>query len=61
MERVNTNAAGADTHSLSGNEPENINSATSNLITPVTYEEVEKHIKAATDPLTKQSDRLRDL
>ena len=52
---------GDGTYILNGHEPEDVNSATSSLNIPVTSEEVARQIKAATDPLTKQLERLCDL
>ena len=54
---INTTDTGDETQSLTGD----VNSDSSSLNTPVTSEELARQIKAATDPLTKQSDRLCDL
>ena len=43
-----------EAHSLTGHEPEDVNSCSNGLSTPVTSEDVSRQIKAATDPLTKQ-------
>ena len=40
-------------HSLSGHEPEDVNSASSPSSSPVTSEEEARQIKAAIDPLTR--------
>ena len=58
LEGVNTIETGDETHSLSGHEPEVVRSAASNLSIPVTAEEVARQINTATDPLTKQLERL---
>ena len=58
---VNTTETGDETHSLTGHESGDINSAGSSLITSVTLEEVARLIETATDPQTKQLERLWDL
>ena len=55
---VRPNETGDETHSLTGQEPDDVNSCSSGLSTPVTSEEVARQVKAATDPLTKQLERL---
>ena len=57
-EGVNTTEANDETQSLSIHEIGEVNSAGSNLRTPVMSDEIAWQIKAATDPLTKQSDTL---
>ena len=52
---------GKETHSLDGEEIEEVNSATVGLSVPITSEEVAPQIRAATDPLTKQLEKLCDL
>ena len=61
VEGVNTSEFGNQTHSLSEHEPEDVNNATSNPCIPVTSEEVARQIKTATNPLTRQLERLCDL
>ena len=58
MKRLNTSKTTDESHSLSGHEPEVVNSATSSVGTPFTFEEVARQIRAAADPLTKQLERL---
>ena len=58
---VNTSETVDETQSLNGREPKDVNSAASNLSSPVTSKEVARQIKAADDPLTKQLERLCDL
>ena len=57
-EGVSIYETGNETHSLTGHEPGDVDSASSSLSTPVTSEEVARQINAATDPLTKQLERL---
>ena len=59
-EGVNTSETGDETHSLTGREPGEVNNASSRLGTPVTSEEVDRQMKAATNPLTRQLERLCD-
>ena len=49
------------THSLDGNEIEDVKSAATSLSTPITSEEVARQIRAATDLLTRQLEKLCDL
>ena len=58
---MNTSLTGEETHSLDGNEVEDVNSAATGLSVPITSEEVAWQIRAATDPLAKQLENLRDL
>ena len=51
---LNASVTGDETHILSGHEPEDVGSADSNSSSPVTYEEVARQTKAATNPLTRQ-------
>ena len=60
VEGVNTIETGDETRSLSAHEVEDVNSATRNSSTPVMFEEGAGQIKAATDPLTRQLQRLCD-
>ena len=60
-EGVNTTETGLATHSLTGHEPRDVNSASSSLSTlstPITSEELARQIKTATDLLTKQLQQL---
>ena len=58
---VNSNLTGEETRILDGNELEDVNSAASGLLVPNTSEEVARQIRAATDPLTKQLEKLCDV
>ena len=60
-EEENTSSTGEETHSLDGNEIGDVNSAVTSLRTPITSEEVAGQIRAATDPLTRQMEKLCDL
>ena len=60
-EGVNFTETSDETHSLTGREPGDVNSAGSSLCSSVTSEEVVKQIKAVTDSLTKQLERFCDL
>ena len=59
-EEVNTSLTGDDTHSSGSREVEDVGKAANSLSIPVTLE-VARQIKAATDPLTKQLEKLCDL
>ena len=61
IEESNTSSACDETHSLDGNEIRDVNSAATSLSTPITLEEVARQIRAATNPLTKQLEKLCDL
>ena len=61
IEEANASFAGEETHSLDGNEIEDVNSAATSLSTPITSEEVARQIRAATDCLTEQLEKLCDL
>ena len=54
IEEANTSLTGDETHSLHGNEIEDVNNAVTSFRTPFTSEEVARQIRAATDPLLKQ-------
>ena len=58
---MNTSLTGEETHSLDGSEVEKVNTAATCLNVPMTSEEVARQIRAATDPLTKQLQKLCDL
>ena len=58
---MNTSLTGEETHSLDGNEVQDVNSAATGLSVPITSEEVARQIRAATHPLTKQLEKLCDL
>ena len=60
-EGVSVDGNGYETESLNVHEPWDINTDTGSLSAPVLSEEVARQIKPATDPLTKQSERLCDL
>ena len=58
---MNTSLTEKETHSLDGNEVEDVNSAASGLSAPIMLEEVARQIRAATDTLPKQFEMLCDL
>ena len=58
---MNPGLTGEETHSLGGNEVEVVYSAALGLRVPIMSEEVARQIRAATDPLTKQLEKLCDL
>ena len=60
-EGVNTSMTGDETHSLSSHEVEDVGNAAVSSSAPNTLEEVARKIEAATDPLTKQLEKLCDL
>ena len=60
-EEVNTGLTGDETHSLGSHEVEDIGNAATSSSAPITSEEVARQIKAATDPLTKQLEKLCEL
>ena len=61
IEEANTSSTADETHSLNGNGIGESNSAATSFSTPITSEEVARQIRAATDPLTKQLEKLCDL
>ena len=61
IEEANASSASDETHSLDGNEIGDVNSAATSLSTPITSEEVARQIRAATNPLTRQLEKLYDL
>ena len=58
---VNSSLTSEQTHSLDRNEVEQVNSAATNLNVSITSEEMARKIRAATDPFTKQLEKLCDL
>ena len=60
-EEVNTSLTGDETHSLGNHEVENIGNAATSSSALITSEEVARQIKAATDALTKQLEKLCEL
>ena len=58
---MNTSLTGKETHSVDSNEVEDVNSAATSLSVPITSKEVARQIRVATDPLTKQVEKLCDL
>ena len=60
-EGVNTSGTGDEAHSLGGHELEDVSSAANNSSALITSEKVARQIKAATDPLARQFERLCDL
>ena len=61
IDGVTTIETNDETHSLTDQELQDVNSAGSSLGTHVTSEEVVRQIKAATDPLSKQIKQQCDL
>ena len=47
---VNTSFTSEQTHSLDGNEVEEVNGAATSLSVPITSREVARQIRSATDP-----------
>ena len=60
-EKANTSSTGDETHSLDGTEIGDVDSAVTSLSTPIKSEEVARQIRTATDPLTRQLEKLCDL
>ena len=60
-EELNTSGTGDETQSLGSHELEDVGKAASNSNALITSKEVTRQIKAATDPLTRQLERLCDL
>ena len=60
VEGVNTSETGDETHSLSGQEREDVNGATNYSSDTVMSKELARQIKATTDSLTRQLERLCD-
>ena len=52
---------GDETHSLDSHEPEDAGNVAASSSVPITSKEVARQIKVATDPLTKQLEKLCDL
>ena len=61
FEELNISKTGDQTHSLSSHEVEDFGNAAANSSVPITSEEVARQIKAATDFLTKQLEKLCNL
>ena len=59
--KTKTSLTSDETHSIDGNENKMITSAATSLSTPITSEEVALQIRAATDPLTRQLEKLCEL
>ena len=60
IEEANTRSTADETHSLDGNGMGEVNSDATSSSTAITSEEVARQIRAATDPLTKHLEKLRD-
>ena len=60
-QEVKTKLTGDETHSLGSHEVEDFGNVATSSSAPITSEEVPRQIKAASDPLTKQLERLCDL
>ena len=60
-EEVNTSLTGDETLSSGSQEVEDVGNAVTSSSAPITSEEVAREIKADTDPLTKQLEKLCDL
>ena len=59
-EEVNTSLTCDETHSLGSHEVEDVGNAATSSSAPITSEEVARQIEAATDPSTKQLEKLCD-
>ena len=57
-EDVNTSITDDETHSLSSHEIEGVGDAAGSLRVLITSKEVMRQVKAATDPLTRQLEKL---
>ena len=60
-DEVNTGMTGDDIHSSGSPEVEVFGNATSSSMLPITLEELARQNRVATDPLTKQLDKLYDI
>ena len=60
-EEVNTRLTGDEAHILGSHDVEDVGNATAGWSLSITSEEVARQIKAATDPLTKQLEKLYDV
>ena len=60
-EEVNNSLTSDETHSSGSPEVEDVGNAAASSSLPITSKEVAWQIKAATDPVTKQLERLCDL
>ena len=58
---MSTSLTGEETHTLDGNEVEDVNSRATCLGAPITSKEVARQVRAATDCLSKPLERLCDL
>ena len=61
IEEANASSTAVETHSLDGIRITEINSVATSLSTPNTSEEVARQIRAATDPLMRQLEKLCDI
>ena len=61
IEEAKTSSTGDEIHSLDGIEKGDVNSAATSLSTPITSEGVARQIRAATDVLTRQLEKVCDL
>ena len=59
-EEVNTRLTSDETHILGNHEVEDVGNDATSSSAPITSEEVARQIKVATDPLTKQLEKLCD-
>ena len=57
-EEMKTSMTGDETHSLGSHEVEDYGKSAASSSVPITSEKVARQIEAATDPLTKQLEKL---
>ena len=60
-DEVNASLTSDETHSLGSHEVEDVGNAATSSSALLTSQEIARRIRAPTDPLTKQSDKLCDL
>ena len=60
-EELNTSRTGDETHSLGSHELEDVNKSAASSSVPITAQEVARQNNSATDPLTKQLEKLCNL
>ena len=61
FEEANTSSTGDETHCLDGYEKGDVTLGATSLSTPIMSEEVACQIRAATDPLRRQLEKLCDI
>ena len=57
---TNTSLTEEETHKLDGNEVGDVNNASTGSSVPIKSEKVPQHIRVATDPLSKQLEKVCD-